>query len=830
MSRLKFPTLVFLLCALVLGFLFSPSRAAAAPIDHFPVQVSQPDGSTLLLYASGDEYQQRLTDAAGFTVMPDPSSGYYVYAELRDGLLVPGPHRIGSVDPLAVGLQPGLAQAALPQPGSLAEISPASVIPPVSGNVTNLVIFVRFAGEAEFSTPTSSYTSRFNDTTAGANSLYNYFKEVSYGSLLLTSNLYPTPASTIKSYQDSKTRAYFEPYDAATNPGGYADMNDRTAREQLLIARAVKYVYDHGLFPGGKVIDSNLDGFVDSLTIVVKGGTSGRGTTFWPHQWPLYTQSVLIGSKSVYQYAFHVADMATTGVLAHEMYHILGAPDLYRYFNTTIDPVGGWDVMDTDADIPQHMGCYMKYRYGGWIGTIPEITTAGQYTLNPLTSPTGNCYLIKSPNSSAEYFVLEYRRALGTFESSLPGSGLLVYRINPARRGNVTTPDEVYLFRPDGSLTVNGTVSAANFSSEAGRTAINDSTNPATFLMDGSAGGLRLCNIGSAGATISFEYCPSASSLQNDAITSAEVIRGLSYSLQQNATTATRASDDPALSCLAGAKGERSLWFSFTPALATRVLVDTFGSAYDTALAVYSGAPGSLVSVGCNDNARAGLQSRLEFSAQAGKTYTIEVVSKTTTAGSLSLHAYALLSRTIIVNPGQDGDILETSETSGKGGTTRPGAPAFLLGDDALNRQYRAILGFDTSVLPDNAVLTSAQVRIYIKNKIGTYPFKTHGALLADIRKPYFGAGQGLGSDDFSAAASLLAVASFPSTDVAGWHIAPLVAGGLPYVNKTGATQFRLRFRLDDDGDFITDLVSFYSGDYSGSAYHPRLVITYYIP
>ena len=69
------------------------------------------------------------------------------------------------------------------------------------------------------------------------------------------------------------------------------------------------------------------------------------------------------------------------GVLCHEMFHSLGAPDLYHYTSDGISPVGSWDLMENNANPPQHMGAYMKYKYGNWISTIPTISTSGTYTL-----------------------------------------------------------------------------------------------------------------------------------------------------------------------------------------------------------------------------------------------------------------------------------------------------------------------------------------------------------------------------------------------------------------------------------------------------------------
>jgi hypothetical protein len=213
-----------------------------------------------------------------------------------------------------------------------------------------------------------------------------------------------------------------------------------------------------------------------------------------------------VNGKEVDEYAFQLQDTVNNGVLAHESFHVLGAPDLYRYVNTTITPIGSWDLMAWNTNPPQHMSCFMKWKYGTWISSIPEITTSNTYTLQPATSSTGNCYKIDSPNSATEYFIVEYRReASSIFEAPIPGTGMLVYRINSAATGNSQgPPDEIYVYRPGGTLTVNGTINSAHFSSDVSRTAINDTTNPSSFLSDGNAGGLDISNVGSAGSTISF--------------------------------------------------------------------------------------------------------------------------------------------------------------------------------------------------------------------------------------------------------------------------------------------------------------------------------------
>jgi hypothetical protein len=91
-----------------------------------------------------------------------------------------------------------------------------------------------------------------------------------------------------------------------------------------------------------------------------------------------------------------------------------------------------------------------------------------------------------------------------------------------------------------------------------------------------------------------------------------------------------------------------------------------------------------------------------------------------------------------------DGWVLESDDTSSIGGTLNAGAITFNLGDDALNRQFRSILSFNTSGLPDNAVIKKVMLKIKPQSLVGVNPFTTHGGLMVDVRKPFFGTSAGL--------------------------------------------------------------------------------------
>jgi thermitase len=176
-----------------------------------------------------------------------------------------------------------------------------------------------------------------------------------------------------------------------------------------------------------------------------------------------------------------------------------------------------------------------------------------------------------------------------------------------------------------------------------------------------------------------------------------------------------------------------------------------------------------------------------------------------------------------------DGWVRESSESSNLGGSMNAPAATFYVGDAAGDRQYRAILSFNTFGLPDNAVITGVSFKIMQQGVVGTNPFSTHGNILMDIIKGAFSGSNALQLTDFQAAASANSVASITNTPSAGWYSKVLTVATYPYINKVGVTQFRLRFTKDDNDDLAADYLAFYSGD--GIADNrPQLIIQYYIP
>ena len=176
-----------------------------------------------------------------------------------------------------------------------------------------------------------------------------------------------------------------------------------------------------------------------------------------------------------------------------------------------------------------------------------------------------------------------------------------------------------------------------------------------------------------------------------------------------------------------------------------------------------------------------------------------------------------------------DGWILESAKGSGVGGSNNSTATTFQLGDDASNRQYRAILSFNTASLPDTATVTAAVLKIKQSGGVaGTNPFNILGSLYADIKKGYFGSNSALQTTDFNASATASKVGKFGSTPASGWYTASLTSTGRADVNKTNLTQFRLYFSKATNANNKADYMKFLSGNSSSNP--AQLSITYTLP
>jgi hypothetical protein len=98
-----------------------------------------------------------------------------------------------------------------------------------------------------------------------------------------------------------------------------------------------------------------------------------------------------------------------------------------------------------------------------------------------------------------------------------------------------------------------------------------------------------------------------------------------------------------------------------------------------------------------------------------------------------------------------------------------------------------------------------------------------------DISKGPFGI-NALQDTDFQSPAGLDLAAAISNSPADNWFSMALDESALHYINKTGPTQFRLGFQMDDNDDLGADTIKFYSGDTAVFDYRPILQVGYYTP
>ena len=133
----------------------------------------------------------------------------------------------------------------------------------------------------------------------------------------------------------------------------------------------------------------------------------------------------------------------------------------------------------------------------------------------------------------------------------------------------------------------------------------------------------------------------------NDLCSGAILITNASSTNLQSTLKAS-AFGDPVPDCVDGFG--HGVWYQFTAPVGGLLVVDTFGSDFDTGLAIYTGACGSLTEVACNDDT-GGVTSQVTLPTIAGMTYHILAGGYSSDAGNLVLHLNHLTPPAFAVQP-----------------------------------------------------------------------------------------------------------------------------------------------------------------------------------
>ena len=468
----------------------------ARPGYSKPVDVLQPDGSTVTLLMHGDEFLSFMTTIDGYTVIKG-SDGYYRYADktaaggLRATSVIarnPEARSAQEVQFLAARQKmtaPTMtekgkawkAQAATLYSGRYDQLQAGdptrsvSIWSPIDyNNFKGLVVLINW-NDCEFTTddPANLYLRLTNERNLTGNvdghypvnvtgSARDYFYDNSLGK-------FDPEFDVVGPY----TINYSCKYPAPKTAEGKDDptFDGRLINILKAAMNAANPDIDFNQY------DMNSDGVIDMVYFIFAGyGSYVQGNDYhylWPHANDLTGWSTYYGmrydSKKFGRYACSVEiqdyeDMASShvwldgiGTICHEFSHVLGLADHYDTDyeeNGYSDGTGAWDVMAGGADYNYGLtpvGYNAFERHVLEFTTPTELSAEGNYTLGDFLT-TNESFILKT-GSTDDDFYLENRQ-LASWDTYLPGHGLLVWRADTSKpsvwRNNTlnNNPDHLY--------------------------------------------------------------------------------------------------------------------------------------------------------------------------------------------------------------------------------------------------------------------------------------------------------------------------------------------------------------------------------------------------
>ncbi len=492
---------------------------------------TNPDGSTIRVRGSGNQYYAVFETLDGYTVVKNPDNGFYTYAQLSEdkSQLIATDGIVGQVAPQSLGIQPHLSietesakqqaqSAPMLQEGfsqwrvrrqqkktqlqgisatTSADARPASTV--TVGNYLGLCILIKFPDVA--ASISQQEVSNFCNLPGYAGfgnkgSVRDYFYDNSQGKLTYT--------NVVTQY-----------YTAAHNRSYYTDPAiDYGTRARELILEALNYLKSQGF--NFSQLSSDSNGLIYALNVFYVGPrVNNWAEGLWPHSWSLASPYDVGGGKKLYDYQItNMGSELTLRTFCHENGHMIcDFPDLYDYGGQSAG-VGNYCLMcygGNDKN-PVQVCAYLKNE-AGWASKVTAITPG----LTASLPAAKNEFYLYSKNAN-EYFLIENRQKTGR-DTFLPDAGLAIWHVDEQKNGNEEeqmTPSQHYecsLEQADNRFDLEKGVNAgdnADLFRASYKTEFSDSTSPAGKWWDGSNSGLKIAQISAVAATMTFTVPGSA--------------------------------------------------------------------------------------------------------------------------------------------------------------------------------------------------------------------------------------------------------------------------------------------------------------------------------
>jgi M6 family metalloprotease-like protein len=499
------------------------------PFQNEEFTFTNPDGSTIQVRGWGNQYYAVFETVDGYTVVQDPETGFYKYAQLSDDKneLLPTDAKVGEVDPQSLGLQKHIRirresanqkamTASLQSEGKsrwqirreqkkiqLKGITPTTesdAAPPsrkTVGNYVGLCVLIQF--------PDVSGTISQQEVTDFCNlhgysgfgnngSVRDYYYDISRGKLTYT--------NIVTQYYTAKhNRSYYTDESIAWG-----------VRARELLLEALDNLTSNG-FNFGQ-LSTDTGGYVYAVNMFYAGSRGKNwGKGLWPGSGSLTSPYDIGGGKKIFDFQFtNMGQELTLRTFCHENGHMIcDFPDLYDYtFQTTgAMGVGNYCLMAYGGNDlnPVEVCAYLKNE-AGWATKTVSITPGITASL----SAENNDFYTYS-KSATEYFIIENRQKKKR-DIFLPDEGLAIWHIDELcfHDYHQMTPDQHYecsLEQADGRFDMEkswyNTGDSEDLFSSPYNTEFSENTHPNTTWWDGSKSSLKITKISAPGATMSFE-------------------------------------------------------------------------------------------------------------------------------------------------------------------------------------------------------------------------------------------------------------------------------------------------------------------------------------
>ncbi len=516
---------------IVLASLFSNNKTLAVTAYPLPVDITQKDGSRLTIILRGDEYIKWAVTTDGYSLLRN-KGGIYEYAVLNsDNDLVPSGTAARNREDRSItdeaflkGVNKGLSYSGK-QKGVMKSIINLSLTAPqkafpTTGSRKLVCILIGFKDVA-FQKAKSDYENLFNQvgysTDGASGSVYDFYKENSYGNLDLT----VTVAG---------------PFTAANNMAYYGgnDVNGYDMRPRDLVTEAVNLANSSVNFAD---FDNDGNGYVDGVYVIYAGyGEEYAGVSsdaIWAHAWGI--TPVTLDGKIISSYSCSSelrgnsgSNITRIGVICHEFGHVMGAHDYYDTDYETGGQYSGtgiWDLMaggtwNNSGATPAHHNPYTIINSYGWASATTLSSSLG-ITMTNAEQNSGSFYRINTTTAN-EYFLLENRQQ-HKFDTQIPGHGLIIYHVDDnyisSNAYEINAGEHQGMYQVCASAAGNppsdyGTINASGlpFPGSSGKTSFSDLTTPSSQSWALANTNIIISNIAEniTNKTISFDFTPVA--------------------------------------------------------------------------------------------------------------------------------------------------------------------------------------------------------------------------------------------------------------------------------------------------------------------------------